>query len=877
MMKRFLWWWRRKQEALELEEELKAHLAIEAHEQHQPYANPEEAGRAARKALGNVTRITEDVQDVWRFVWLDDLFLDFRFGARTLRRNPGFTLVVILTLSIGIGATVAVFSILDAALLRPLPYKDPDRLVAIWGRGTQDKSLSKIFLDYDDFESFGTKGNAFESVAAGTWAGSAGSHVLSGRGPAKQVIGIPVSASFFPTLGVPPALGRTFTADDQRQGCAVVLAHGFWTSTFAADPGVVGQSITLDQKACSVLGVMPAKFAFFPSRTDAWILLEREVGKFGVGVFARLKPGVTLAQAEAEAARLHREQHPTGMWKDITPEVYDLHGEFAFLASRTLRTTLILMFAAVLLVLSIACLNVANLFLARLDDRERELAVRAAMGSGRARLARQVLAEALLLSLAGTITGVVLASAAIRYFQSASPIELTAGSDVTINFRVLLFAVALSSVTTLVFGWLPSLRASRGNLITRLRRSGRGSVANNSGTGMTKAGIAFQIALSFVLLIGATLLLNSALRMGQADLGFNPTKLYATYVSLPASRYATNEQRLAFYERLEDRIRGLQGVAGVALASKLPPDAGGNQEIEIQSQPSEPGSRPHDVGADAVTPGFFELLQIPLTKGRQFDSRDHPDSAAVTIVNEALAAEYFRGRNPIGQQVRIADASDNHTPWLTIVGVVGNLKHSELMNEMRWAETPILYRPLLQEPRPAIGIAFKTFTTALSHRDIEYAVNSLDVEVPVAEMETLSTRVSKLMAYPNFRAVVLSFFATSALLLSAVGLHGVLMQIVARRTPEFAIRRSVGAQANDVIQLVLRQAGLPVLAGLCAGFVCTFAFSRVISNLLYGIEPADLIALVLVTVTLLVAAGGAIALPAIRAVRIDPMIALRQD
>lgn len=878
MVKRFLWWWRRKQEALDLEEELKAHIAIEVHEQRQSHSDSGEAQRAARKALGNLTRITEEVHDVWRFVWLDDLVRDFRFGARTLRRNPGFTIVAMLTLAIGIGATVAVFSILDAALLRPLPYKDPDRLVAIWGHGIRDTNLSKIFLDYEDFESFSAKGNKFESVAAATWAGPAANHVLSGRtGSARQIVGIPVSASFFPMLGVSPALGRTFTADDQRQGCSVVLAHRFWTRSFAADDGIVGQTITLDQKTCSVLGVMPAEFAFFPAKTDAWLLLEPEVGKFGVGIFARLRPGVTPSQAQAEATRLHREQHPAGMWHDITPELYELHGEFAFLASRTLRTTLILMFAAVLLVLMIACLNVANLFLARLSDRERELAVRAAVGSGRARLARQVLTEAMLLSLAGTIGGVALAWAAIRYFQTATPIELTAGADVAINFRVLLFAVALSSVTTLVFGLLPSVRASRGDLITRLRAGGRGSVANNSRAGMTKFGIAAQITLSFVLLIGATLLLNSALRMGKADLGFNPMNLYASSVSLPASRYATNEQRRGFYERLEESIRGLKGVAGVALASKLPPDAGGNQEIEVQGQPSKPGSRPHDVGADAVTPGFFELLQIPLTKGRQFDSRDRGNSEVVTIVNQALAAEYFPGRDPIGEQIRIVDAQDNQSPWLTIVGVVGNLKHSELMNEMRWAETPILYRPLLQEPRRAIGIVFKTSVAALGNRDLLHAISALDVEVPVDELEPLSGRISKLLAYPNFRAVVLGFFATCALLLSAVGLHGVLMQIVARRIPEFGVRRAVGAQTADVIQLVLRQAGLPVLSGLCGGLLCTFAFSRLISNLLFGIEPADLMVLGSVTVTLLVAAGLAIVLPAIRAVRIDPIKALRQD
>jgi len=878
MVKRFLWWWRRKQEALDLEEELKAHVAIETREQLQSHADSEEAHRAARKALGSMTRITEEVHDVWRFVWFDDFVRDFRFGVRTLRRNPGFTLVAIVTLAIGIGSTVAVFSVLDAALLRPLPYKDPDRLVAIWGHGIRDSNLSKIFLDYEDFESFSARANTFDSVAAATWAGPAANHVLSGRGTsARQIIGIPVSASFFPLLGVSPALGRTFTADDERRGCSVVLSHRFWSSTFGADGNIVGQTVTLDQKACTVLGVMPAKFAFFPAKTDAWLLLEPEVGKFGVGIFARLRPGVTPSQAQTEATRLHREQHPAGLWHDIAPEVYDLHGEFAFLASRTLRTTLILMFAAVLLVLLIACLNVANLFLARLSDRERELAVRAAVGSGQSRLARQVLTEAMLLSLVGTIGGVAVAWAAIRYFQITSPIELTAGADVAINFRVLLFAAALSSVTTLVFGWLPSVRASRGDVITRLRAGGRGSLANNSSAGMTKIGIAAQITLSFVLLIGATLLLNSALRMGNADLGFDPTSLYASSVSLPASRYATNEQRRRFYESLEERLRGLQGVAGVALASKLPPDAGGNQEIEVKGQPSEPGNRPHDVGADAVTPGFFSLLQVPLIKGRQFDSRDRSNSELVTIVNEALASEYFRGSDPIGQQIRLADAQGNQSPWLAVVGVVGNIKHSELMNEMRWAETPILYRPLLQEPRPAIGIVFKTSIAAFGNRALEHAVNALDVEVPVDGPEPLSGRIAKLLAYPNFRAVVLGFFATCALLLSAVGLYGVLMQVVARRTAEFGVRRAIGAQTTDVILLVLRQAGLPVLVGLFGGLVCTFAFRRVISNLLFGIEAANLMVLGPVTLTLLAVAAVAIALPALRAVRIDPIIALRQD
>lgn len=880
MWRRIFGWWRRARGVEDIEEELRAHLAIEARQQLEAHGSPEEAGLAARRAFGNLARIAEETRDVYRTRWLEELRLDLRDATRSLRARPGFATVAILTLTLGIGATTAVFSIVDAVLLRPLPYKDPDRLVAIWGRGIRDTSLSKIFLDWPAFDEFQRKAQTLESVSAATWANGLASHIFStNAGPAREILALPVSASFFKTLGVTAALGRTFDPAQHEGGCSVMLANGFWNATFAADPEIAGKTITLDQRPCTIQGVMPPGFSFFPKGTDAWIRIEPGMQP-EVGIFARLKPGVTFAGAQRELAVLHRAIHPEGVWHDIEPAVYDLHGEFTFLASRTLRTTLIVAFAAVALVLLIACLNVANLLLARLSDRQRELAVRAALGSGRGRLARQVLTEALLLSLLGTGLGIALAFAAVRYFEWASPIELTASATVGIDPQVLLFAVGLSIATTLAFGLLPAVRASRVDVIQRLKAAGRGAVSGPARHGMAKAAIAVQMALSCVLLIAAGLLMNSALRMSAEQLGFEPAHLFATGVRLPAARYSNEEQRLAFYDRLEDTLRGTAGVTGIALASKVPPNAGGNQEIEIQGQPAEPGTRPHDLGADAVSPAFFDLMRIPLLGGRGFDARDRRTSEPVAIVNQALVAEYFPDRDAIGERIRIADLSGNQRmPWLRIVGVVGNLKHTQLMNEMSWVETPILYRPLAQEAaRRAIGIVVRTAGDAPSlSREIANRVASMDTAVPVAGLESVQVSVSKIMAYPNFRAVVLGFFALSALLLSAVGLHGVITQWVARRTSEFGLRRAVGAQSGDLLLLIARQAGTPVLAGLLCGLLCTVAFSRVLANLLYGIQPVDAVVPGSVSLVLLAAAALAVARPALRAIRVQPMVALRDE
>jgi len=622
---------------------------------------------------------------------------------------------------------------------------------------------------------------------------------------------------------------------------------------------------------------MPKNFSFYPAQTQAWILLgpdfQPDQDKMLAGIFVRLKPGVTLAQAQAELRGLFRAIHPDRETSDLEPVVLDLHGEFTFLAGRTLRTTLIIVFAAVLLELLIACLNVANLLLARLSERLRELAVRAALVSGRSRLLRQLLTEGLLLSSLGSALGIAIAYASVRYFRYANPIELTVGANVGVSLPVLAFSGTLSIATTLIFGLLAALRASRVDLAQHLRAAGRGYVQGRYG--LAKTVITLEMALSFMLLMGAGLLMASALRMGSVPLGFNPDRVLAARVALPVFRYSADAQRMRAYDQLLEHLERLPGAAGVALASKVPPEAGGNQTLEVQGRPVAAGSEVHDVGADAVSPGFFDVLSIPLRRGRSFDARDREKSQPVTIVNEALVREYFPNADPLGHQIRIPGGP---MPWLTVVGVVGNLTHTQLMNEMTWVETPILYRPLAQEPRQFVQIAVRSRVDigSLGHQ-IQRQIAAVDPFIPATDPEVLTARLAKTLAYPRFRATVLAFFALSALLLSAVGLHGVLSQLVARRIPEFGVRRAVGAQTSDLLLLVARQGGVPVLAGLVAGICSTLAFNRVLANLLYGIRPADPGVLAAVSLMLLVVAGLAILLPARRAAYVDPMIALRDE
>ncbi len=857
----------------ELAEEMRLHLELRTEKLRN-------AGDARRR-FGNVTLALESSRDAWMWRWLDEAHQDLRFAARMLRKKLGFTAIVAVTLALGIGSATAVFSVVEAVLLRPLPYRDPGRLVVIWDHGLREKGLAKIFARYDDYKDWRRTSRSFQSLAAATWAYSP-SRILTGRGEAKELLAIPVTDAFFEMLGVPAALGRTFTEEDDGDGCAIVLSHGFWEAALGGDPSIVGRGLTLDQRSCTVEGVMPATFSFYPPETEIWILLGKDYQPRpeGVGIFARLKPGVTREQAQSEVVALYRAAHPSGFWHDFEPRVYDLHGEFTFLASRTLRLTLIVAFCAVLLLLAIAALNVANLLLARLAERQREMAVRAALGSGRARLVRQVLTESLLLACIGTLGGIAIASGAVRYFRHAAPITLTVGAHVTIDAPVLIFAILVAVATTLGLGLLPALSISRTDVFERLKAGGRGAVGGGLRRRAAGTMVALEMGLSFVLLIGAGLLLASALRMGSEPLGFNPDRLFETHTLLPTPRYGDAARREQYYDALLDRLRETPGVAGAALTGQLPPYSvsTSNEALEVQGHPVEAGLERHDAGLNAVTPAFFRVVDAPLLEGRSFEETDRLSSTPVAIVNEALVREYFGGRNVLGQQIRLERGPGQEMPWMTIVGIVGNLKHSELMNEMSWVSTPMLYQPVSQAAPQRFEIAIRARAAGASfeHR-IQEQIAAVDAAVPINPVEPVSVEIFKTLAYPRFRALVLGFFSISALLLSAVGLNGVLSQIVAQRVPEFGIRKAMGAEQRDLLLLVARQGGIPVALGMAGGIACALLFSWLLRALLYGVNAADPKVIALVAALFLAIAALAIALPARRAALVDPMVALRDE
>jgi putative ABC transport system permease protein len=797
---------------------------------------------------------------------------DLRYAWRILCKLPGFAAIVILTLAFGIGANTAVFSVVRGVLLQPLAYKDPSRLVEVFDASLKDANLSHVFATYRDFEEYAVHARSFERLAFATWAGAGAT--WTGHGATRNLLAIPVSQDFFAMLGVSAARGRTFERGDMDRGCSVVLSDRFWRASLGGDARMVGQSLELNHRACTVLGVMPASFEFYPRQSQLWMLFTpddpRPRDGFPVLTFGRLKPGVTVRQAQDELAALHRRiDHPEWQ-RDFTPMVGGLQGEFNFLAARNLRATLGLLMAAVALVLLIACLNVANLLLARSQARAREFAVRAALGSGRARLVRQMLLEGLLLASMGAVAGVAVAFALVKYFVHVNPIELPVGSDVTVNVPVLAFTALLSFATALLFGIAPALSASRADVTAGLRASGRGvfSVGNRR---LTRTLIAAEVAFSLILLSGAGLLMRSVLKFGAADLGFDPDHVTTMSTRLPAQRYPANVDMLRFYDGLSVLLRGIPGVEGAAIAANVPPYGEGSQEVEVAGR-----GRVGMMETNAVSEDYFSVLHIALRQGRLFTRDDSANSTPVAIVSEKFASSYLSGVDPVGQQVR--ERGEKDAPWLTIVGVVATERHPELMHEMSWHESAELYRPIRQQPASGFAIAVRTQgDQAGTGRAIERALAAVDPEVPVGEISAMRETLGLYLKYPRFRAVVLDWFAGLALLLAALGLHGLLSQYVTQRTHELGLRMAIGARTGDIVRLIAVQGGVPVLAGVAGGLVATVALTGYLASLLFGVSPGDPLTMIAAPALLLMAALAAMVKPAVNAIAVDPMVALRDE
>jgi putative ABC transport system permease protein len=798
---------------------------------------------------------------------------DFRFAFRQLFKSPAFTIVAVVTLALGIAASTAIFSVVDAVLLHPLPYPDAEHIVTVsqtvrsTGVSTQDASPAN-FIDW------AAQNSVFSAMACTRgWQAN-----LSGGEEPERIRATMASSQFFKLFGVNPTLGRAFGTEDAKPGNArvVVLSHGLWTRRYGADRNVIGRDLILDGEKFSVIGVMPASFSpdgygelWVPSPTDVpthplspnddpRAMRDRSY----LEAWARLKPGVALARAQAEmsgiAQRLEK-QYPNAN-QDSGIALIPLHEEMV----SGLRPMLLILLGAVSFVLLIACANVANLLLARAAARSREIAVRTALGASRLRLIRQLLTESALLALLSGALGVVLALWALPLLLSFSPAEIGEVAGIGLNAQVLGFSLFVSILTGTLFGLAPALLASRSNPNDSLREGERGSSLGKSPA--RSALIAMEIALSLVLLVGAGLMMKSFVRLTQVKPGFDPDRLLIFNIGLPLS--ADPARQTSFYQEVVERIKSVPGVQSVGAVSRLPL-AGGNSSRSFNTPGS---SQSHDADIRVSTPDYFRTMAIPLLKGRNFSAHDDSASLPVAIINQATAAGVFPGQDPIGKYLTNFGPKNAK---LQIVGVVGNVRHVALETAAR----PEIYTPLAQTQWPSMFIAVRS---AVSNPltlipTVQNAVWSIDRNVPLANPRTMQDVLAHSVLRQKFAMLLLSIFAGLATLLAVVGLYGVISYSVAQRTKEIGIRMALGGQRGDMLRMVLRQSGNLVLIGLLIGVPVALGATRLLGAMLYGIGATDFTTYLFVVLLLGVAAFLASVIPAFRATRVDPMVALRYE
>lgn len=809
------------------------------------------------------------------------LFQDVCYALRQMRRTPGFTALAVLTLALSIGASIAVFSVYDAVLLRPLPYRDPSRLVAIWSSEIRQPG-SKIFAPYRDFEEFKSRSRSFDKLAALTWA--RGGEILSWNGSAHQVLAIPATADFFSVLGINATVGRVFGEEDLERGCTVVLSDSFWRNDLGAPNDVVGSSLDLTDHSCNVVGIMPRGFEFYPKRTSLWTLITpnsqyaKQPIDSVVGIFGRLHSGIGIAAAQRELVELHQrvsQESPPGSWvAQTTPIVRNLGEEFTWLAGRNLRISLLILCGGVALLLLIACLNVASLLLVRVDHRQRELAIRSAVGSGQSRLIRYLLAHSLLISSAGAALGMLVASVAIRYFNSANPVELPPGKQVSLNLAALGFAAMVAIVTGLVCGWLPALRVVRVNLNDVLKKS-----STSSGSRTQRSGYVFviaQAAVSMIVLAASGLLIASIAKLSDVPLGMETRQVLTAALSLPIKSYSQPAQRTLFYSELLTRVRALPAVKAVALGSALGPYNGGpSSELTVSGR--APFDNLEAINRVDISDEYFHVLSIPIQRGREFDNRDHAGSRRVAIVNEEFVRKYLPERDPLGQQIKLGNPGSD-SPWLAIVGVVGSEKRTSVYQEMSYVEPALVYLPLDQATGSSISLLAKVEGNPVALAPLlRHEVAALDSGVPVSDIETMDKRYSEFLAQPRFRAVLMATIGGLTLLLAGLGFYGVLAHAVAQRTQEIGVRMALGAQKRSVIAKVIVQGATLAMIGIGCGTVVGLLLRRTMKSLLYGVGANDVGIFASAAGLLLCIALLACYIPARRAAKIDPMVALRYE
>ncbi|MCI0404243.1 MAG: ABC transporter permease [Acidobacteria bacterium] len=808
---------------------------------------------------------------------METLWQDVRYGVRQLARSPGFTAIAVLTLALGIGANTAIFSVVNAVLLRPLPHPEPERLTMVW-LDNRDEGWPEDLTSYPTYLDWRSQNRSFEDMAAFTPSEAS----LSGDGEPERVRSAVVSANYFSVLRVQPARGRIFRPEEEVPGAGrvVVLSAGLWQRRFAGSPDIVGQPVNLGGNPFTVIGVLPPGFEA-PARTELWlpfsILPQQRLearGSLWLYVVGRLKPDVPLAEAQAEMTAIARrleQQYPDTM-TNLGVNLVPLHTEVV----GKVRPALLTILGAVVFVLLIACANVANLQLARTAARQRELAVRAAVGAGRSRLVRQLLTESLLLAMLGGVLGLLLALWGVETLRGVLPANVPRVEEISVDAGVLVFLLGATLATTLLFGLVPALRTTRLELNDSLKEGGR-SATDGSHSRLRSALVVGEVALALLLLLGAGLMLRSFQNLLAVNPGFRTGNVLTFDLNTSPSKYPEPAQVSQFYEQLFGRLKGLPGVEGVGAASDVPlsgsiwPNAAG---FTLEGIARSPEDLRLSVNISVVATDYFRTLGVPLVRGRFLGPEDSPESSPVLLINEAMARRYWPNQDPIGKRMKYGGGVDPTEPWRTIVGVVADVRDSELDRETRIAS----YLPHSQVPRRAMTLVLRSSSDPMRMAPwVREQVWSLDSTMPVANLSTMEARLERSVAQRRFNLLLLGLFGVLALTIASIGIYGVIGYSVSQRRHEIGVRMALGAQRRDIFRHVVGQGIGLALLGIGIGLAGAFALTRFITGLLFRIEPTDPATLVVVSALLAGVAFLACFMPARRAARVDPMVALRYE
>jgi putative ABC transport system permease protein len=854
----------------DLQEEVRLHLELREQEEIERGLSPKEAHYAVQSRFGNELLLREKSRDMWRWIWLEDFIQDVRYGLRVLVKNPGFAVVAVLTLALGVGINAAMFSVINTALLTPLPYKNPDRLVWL---GTRFPGFNHpIPVSGPDFLDWRSQNHVFESMAA---MDETGGFTLTGKGEPEMLPGGLVSANFFKVFDQTPELGRGFLEGEDQPGRnhVAVLSYNLWKNRFGSNPNAIGNDLTLDGESYTIVGVAPP--LTYPSWVQFWspIVINAQQhprGNHYLRAIGRLKPGVTLPQAQAEMSTIASRiagAYPEN--KGVGVQLTLLKEQFV----QYIRPALLVLFGAVGFVLLIACANVANLLLAKATKRQREITLRAALGAGRSRLIRQFLTESVLLSLFAGGLGILVATWSLDVLRTLKPANIPDVNSIHLDLHVLGFLLAITFSVGIALGLAPAWHASKLRLNESLKESGGAGLGGATGGNLRNVLVVAEIALSLVLLVGAGLMIRSFAQLLSIDPGYDPKNLLTFQISLPNRRYPNSSQVTAFCREALERISACPGVRSVAMSYSLPPfgfEIDGGFYVEGH-EPSNHNEAP-DTILGLISPGYFQTLKTPLIEGRDFTEQDNNERSRVVIINETMARGFFGGRGVVGK--RMKTAIDGMKDWYEVIGVVADERFFGWDSDL----SPWTYFPYIAYPIRDMTFAVRTRIDPMHvSSSVRRAIWSIDKDLPFTEVSTMEQRLSQSFAGRRFHMILLGVFAALALVLSLVGIYGVMSYSVAQRTHEIGIRIALGAERHQVLRLVLKQGLVVTAIGLGIGLAGAFALTRFLASMLYGVHPTDTVTFVLVS--LLLVASGLLAcyVPGRRATKVDPMIALRYE